>query len=352
MAMIAAESLLEPVSESSPTGDNLEYQPEFAELERASQGKPARQMGSAIVPGEPPNYARVVQLATELLGRSKDLRIVVLLVRAASETSGFEGLDVGLAVVRGLLERFWEKLYPELDPDDGDATMRMAALSALSAPEQVAATRAAPLLKSPRFGPISLRDIAIASGELAQPRSNPELDSDVIAGSFRDAELSVLTELRERLQSARSHIRAIQAVLAASAGTPPDFAPLDRVLYQAGVFVQPFIEQRAESAAAVAAADVPAPGGAAGPSASLSEPRLLSEPSRNQSPSAIRGRDDVVHWLDRICEYYAQHEPSSPLPLLLQRCRRLVASSFLDIVRDMAPDALSQVQLITGKTEE
>src|SRR5690242_1849993 len=127
MAMIAAESLLEPVSASSPSGDNLEYQPEFAELERASQGKPAWQMGSAIVPGEPPNYARVIRLATELLGRSKDLRIVVLLVRAASETAGFEGLDVGLAVVRGLVERFWESLYPELDPDDGDATMRMAA---------------------------------------------------------------------------------------------------------------------------------------------------------------------------------------------------------------------------------
>jgi hypothetical protein len=30
----------------------------------------------------------------------------------------------------------------------------------------------------------------------------------------------------------------------------------------------------------------------------------------------------------------------------------LAALSFLDIVKDMAPEALSQVQIIAGKTEE
>ena len=77
MMLRSVERLLDPVSESKPTGDNLEYQPEFAELERAAQGKPARQMGSAVAPGEPPNFARVAELAAHLLQRSKDLRIAV-----------------------------------------------------------------------------------------------------------------------------------------------------------------------------------------------------------------------------------------------------------------------------------
>ena len=41
-----------------------------------------------------------------------------------------------------------------------------------------------------------------------------------------------------------------------------------------------------------------------------------------------------------------------PLPLLLQRCRRLVASSFLEIVRELAPDALSQIRVLTGNKED
>jgi type VI secretion system protein ImpA len=360
MALPSTELLLEPVSESKPTGDNLEYQPEFAELERAARGKPARQMGSAVVPGEPPNYARVIELASALLGRSKDLRVAVQLARALLETTGFMGFAEGLRLTRGLLERYWDALHPELDPDDRDATMRVAALSALSAPDVISALRTAPLLKSSRFGPISLRDVAIATGELALAPSHPELDQDVIAGSFRNADVATLEALLGQLRSARAHLEAIRAVLEATPGAPvPDFSPIDRLLYQAGAFVRPHVEQlRAAAASAAMDPDEDLPSGFAEPARETEVPpsaprRMEGAFGRAAAASAtIRGRDDVVHWLDRICEYYAEHEPASPLPLLLQRCRRLVAASFLDIVRDMAPDALSQVQIITGKTEE
>ena len=66
----------------------------------------------------------------------------------------------------------------------------------------------------------------------------------------------------------------------------------------------------------------------------------------------IRSREDVVRALDKICSYYERHEPSSPLPLLLQRCKRLATMSFIEIVREMVPDGLSQVEVIAGKREE
>jgi type VI secretion system protein ImpA len=65
-----------------------------------------------------------------------------------------------------------------------------------------------------------------------------------------------------------------------------------------------------------------------------------------------RSREDVVRALDGICAYYARNEPSSPVPLLLERCKRLVAMSFLDIVKDMVPDGLSTIQTIAGKRSE
>jgi type VI secretion system protein ImpA len=351
MALIDTELLLQPVSAAQPAGENLEYLPEFAALERAAEGRPERQMGSAVVPGEPPNHARVIELASELLGRSKDLRIAVKLVRSLLETTGLAGMAAGVALIRGLLERYWETLHPELDADDRDATMRMAALAALAAPPLVAVLRAAPLLKSTRFGSISLRDVQIATGELAQASVNPELDQHVIAGSFREADPGTLRELLAVLQVTRADLAAIRSKLESGPGaSAPDFSSLDRVLFQAGAVVRPYVEQRESADRAAENEPMAAGGGGNGPPSVAK-----SSGSGRESaavPGQIRGRDDVVHLLDRICQYYAENEPSSPLPLLLQRCRRLAALSFLDIVKDMAPEALSQVQIIAGKTEE
>jgi len=67
--------------------------------------------------------------------------------------------------------------------------------------------------------------------------------------------------------------------------------------------------------------------------------------------NAINGRKDVIRAIDRICEYYATHEPSSPVPLLLRRAQRLVAKSFYEILEDMIPDSIAQAKIISGKTD-
>jgi type VI secretion system protein ImpA len=63
----------------------------------------------------------------------------------------------------------------------------------------------------------------------------------------------------------------------------------------------------------------------------------------------INSREDVIRVLDKICLYYERVEPSSPIPILLQRSKRLVSANFLDIMRDIAPDGLAQVEHLRGK---
>ncbi len=62
----------------------------------------------------------------------------------------------------------------------------------------------------------------------------------------------------------------------------------------------------------------------------------------------IRSREDVIRVLDSACEYLARHEPSSPVPLLLQRAKRLMVKDFLQIIQDLAPEAMNQVAKIGG----
>jgi type VI secretion system protein ImpA len=63
----------------------------------------------------------------------------------------------------------------------------------------------------------------------------------------------------------------------------------------------------------------------------------------------LRSRDDVVRLLQKICEYYARTEPSSPVPLILKRAARLAAMDFMQIIQDMSPDAVAQIRSITGE---
>ena len=62
----------------------------------------------------------------------------------------------------------------------------------------------------------------------------------------------------------------------------------------------------------------------------------------------IRSRDDAIRVLDRVSEYFRRNEPSSPVPLLLQRAKRLISKDFMEILRDMAPQGLSEAEKIGG----
>ena len=62
----------------------------------------------------------------------------------------------------------------------------------------------------------------------------------------------------------------------------------------------------------------------------------------------IRSRQDVTRALERICEYYARTEPSSPLPFLLRRAQRLVDMNFIQIVDELTPEARATLDTIIG----
>jgi type VI secretion system protein ImpA len=49
-----------------------------------------------------------------------------------------------------------------------------------------------------------------------------------------------------------------------------------------------------------------------------------------------------------VCEWLERNEPSNPAPLLIRRSQRLMTKSFIDIIRDLVPDGLSQVEKLAG----
>ena len=62
----------------------------------------------------------------------------------------------------------------------------------------------------------------------------------------------------------------------------------------------------------------------------------------------IQSREDVVRALDKIVDYFNRNEPSSPLPILMTRAKRLVSKSFIEIVRDLAPAGTTEAEALRG----
>lgn len=337
--------LLTPVSEQEPAGPNLEYEPEFLDLERVAKGKPEQQMGSVIIPAEPPDYEQVMQKSVALLGRSKDLRAAVYLVDALLHRRGYEGLRDGFGFLLGLLEQFWPSLHPELDPDDQDPFMRANALGALARPEVLLTLRGAPLVSSRSFGSVSLKQLQQAAGEGAA-EDEPPPDTATMEAVFQESSVETLSATVQMLKEAASHVRGVEEAFERLAGQRgPELLPISQLLRQATLAVEQRLGPRQELAPTALTVEGASGGGA--------EAGVAVAPRRAPGVAVgeIASRDDVVRALDKICEYYARNEPSSPLPLLLERCKRLVPLSFMDIIRDMAPDALSQVQTLAGKTD-
>lgn len=62
----------------------------------------------------------------------------------------------------------------------------------------------------------------------------------------------------------------------------------------------------------------------------------------------IRSREDARRALERVCQFIERSEPSNPAPLFIRRAQQLMTKTFVEIIEDLAPDSLGQIQKMTG----
>jgi len=345
---IDVDKLLAEIGPDAPCGEDLTYDPAYLELDRLAQGTPEQQVGSTIVEAQEPDWKAVREKALELLGRTKDLRVLMQLALAQLQLEGLPGLSAALAVLRGVLERYWESVWPQLDPDDNlDPMERMNIMASLSPsgdaygdPMQFRQrVRMAPLASSRQLGRFGLRDIAIARGEVPFTGEGTPPEMPVIDAAFADTDKEELTAVATAAREAGQHVEAIDAVLTAKvgAGKAPDLSEFRKVLKE--------VEQTINERLGISA---PAEGGqAAGEAAGAGEaaagPAIAGE---------IRSPEDVIRVLDKIVDYYRRAEPSSPVPLLVNRAKKLVRKSFMEIIQDLTPESVRQIEVISGPAGE
>lgn len=317
-----------PIAHDNPCGDNLEYDDDYLLLERLSIGREERQHGQALIHAEPPRWDEIERSAWGLAQRTKDLRLASLIAQAWLALDGLQGLSRGLELTVSWLERYWDELHPRLDAfGEFDPVPRLNAIAALAAPEGMARLlRNTPLITG-RDNVLPLKDVAgILSGAASatqRPDKTTIIESLCNARSGEPGDIGEVPRILELL----ARIKAI-FVEKLDAHSAPDFGAIEAPLRIIGGAVPALAANEPE-----------------GPGLGLGEPE---PPLAAPADLKLRSRRDVVFALELASAYLERHEPSHPAPLLIRRALRLMDMNFYDIVRELAPASLAQVEAVTG----
>ena len=119
--------LLNPISPDRPAGENLWYSPTYDKIKEARREDDDAPQGDMTFERKVADWPLTIKLIGEALAtKTKDLQLAVWLAEAMLRREGVAGLRETLDLIRGLIENFWDGLYPEME--DGDAEFRASPL--------------------------------------------------------------------------------------------------------------------------------------------------------------------------------------------------------------------------------
>lgn len=330
--------LLEPLSDASACGEDLEDTQLLASFDAYRLfGQPTP------LPADTP-WRDIKDASLAALQQSKDLRLLAHLAAAVLRSDGLPAFYACLNAARHWLDEYWAQVYPLVDDD---AILRKNALNAFADRMAIVdGLRRMPLVAHRQLGAVSLRDLDIATGQqsVAEGDDSDTLNEAQIAAVFAAAGSDELTQMHADVSKALESLHAIEERMREQDGSQsvPTFDALSTPLRRIQTLLQDRLGQLQP------AADAP-------PSNESGEASAAANGANAPAafvPGAIRTRRDALRCLDLVATFFRENEPSSPIPLLIERSKRLVDKDFLEVLADIAPDALGQARAAGGIRED
>ncbi|MBW8908287.1 MAG: type VI secretion system protein TssA [Mesorhizobium sp.] len=377
--MIDLALWLNPLDGANPSGEDLRNDPAFHELERLTetQLKVVHDGGNKTSQSTiPVDWAAVLEKAEELRLRGRDLRLLVLVTRALANEEGLAGLAQGLTLIARTFEQYWDSLHPSLRsgaPREAALRRMNALLDLQNGQGGLLANLRQTVFFSPRaIGPISGRDLEQAAldervmlQEAASGLGNAEKTALTAAHNqllnrvrtgcaaqvdqAADAMTTLLADARGAISALEAVDTALNPRIEGNGATVPELRKfLQRLLTT--------LERNSGPGAVANGAAKPAPQPEQRASTSTRNGHgaetMASVASAVEAstglPDRINSRDEVVKCLDLVVAFYDRTEPSSPIPHLARRVRRMVHMDFVELMEDLAPSGLKEFRLLAG----
>ena len=294
------ERILSPISADAPAGASLRHEGTYDKI------REARREDDASIPQgvwerslKVADWNLVASLSAEALEkRSKDLQIAVWLAEAWACLFGIEGAARGIEVVTGLVDRFWDTLFPEIDDDDDEARAQI-----LGWLDDALAAR----LRAAKLGD-ERASITYADWERVGAAAG---DGEVTTREGLLAKMSLVPVAR--WVSVRSAIREARAAARALDGAIEARAKSARSLRRTGDVLQTMETIVSDALAAAGGEPEVAPGQPPG-TPDPDGPATVSSPG-----GPIQSRSEAYLRLTEAADYLLRTEPHSPVPYLVKR---------------------------------
>jgi type VI secretion system protein ImpA len=200
------------------------------------------------------------------------------------------------------------------------------------------ALKSAPLVEVRAIGRFTVRDMDVAYGDASPLEGQTAATKELLAVACAQADADELVQRKAACSTALAALAKIQGIFRDKSTSFPDFAPLKKILDRiSGLYAQVTAGQAENQEAAQGEAV-----GEGGAAMSFGNQAVASVPGR------INSREDARRMLEAVCDYLERAEPAHPAPLLIRRAIRLLDMNFLDILKELTPDVVSQMESLAG----
>ncbi len=326
------EELLNPIDGPNPSGANLRYEPIYDKIKEARREEDQPPPGMTERDRKVADNAQVIKLTKDVLTtKTKDLQLAAWLTEALLKQQGFGGLKDGLLLCFGLIDKFWDTVYPELE--DGDAQARGAPLGFIGTRLEIP-LKLVPLVEKANYGSIDYeqsREVGYeelaksddAKKKRAQFIKEGKLAPEVFDKAFEETPKKFYAQAEKDLDSSLQILAQLkEACDVKFADDGPSFGPLRSALEATRHVVHGFLQKKREKEPDPVEEIAPQPGSetdstvaADAPSAPMRVGVLLSVETSSEPPDRI----EAVRKVAEAAAFLRRREPKSPASYLMLR---------------------------------
>jgi type VI secretion system protein ImpA len=326
------DDLLIPIEGSNPSGANLRYDPVYDKVKEARREETQPPPGMTEQDRKVADNVQVIKLTTELLTKkTKDLQLAAWFTEASLKQRGFAGLKDGLALCHGLVDKFWDTIYPEIE--DGDAESRGAPLGFVGTKLEIP-LKLVPVVEKARYGRIDYqqaRELGYedqaktdeAKKKRAQLVKDGKLTPEVFDKAFEETPKKFYFQAEQDLDVCLKTLGELKKICDEKFGNEgPTFGPLQTSLDASRHVIHGFLQKKREKEpdpveVVPAAEAAPGTGGEAG--GASAEPVRTGVFISVDNSTEPADRLDAIRKVAEAAAYLRRREPQSPASYLMLR---------------------------------
>lgn len=318
------------------SGVDIEYDPQFLTLVQAIEGGEEVQYGEKTYKPEEMNWLWGAEQCEQLLKRSLDLRVATYQSYAWLLCDGISGFITGLQMIHYLISERWNDVHPQLLAEDGyDPLIRLNALAYLTAHDTVQET----LKKSSLIVNNTGETLSFLSLEnTLQAGDESHIRKEVIENFLLMCDTEAINRFYstvDSLQYLLGVIRNINTSLSERVGISAghQLEPLEKLVQSMFLTLQPHVQSVSEIAGE-------------------ENFQISTLPAKEacKPEGECFNRQDAKQALDAVCRYYRNFEPNSPVPLLIERAKKMIEMDFIQIIHELTPESMGNIQNLAGLT--